>query len=536
MSQIVRLVAPFCLAVLVAGPLRAQDEGGGFSDSWSDSSSDSSGSDGNGSSGFEREPSERPSPSLRRRPATGPVDESADDGEEAEFVRLRRPKKRKVVTEQEAAEQQQSERQQSERQQSERQQSERQQSERQQPNQKRPEPASQQGTRRIQLFLVPVGDSAGLAAGPAQMALESELAKLPGFKPVDMVEALAATPSAEQVARFEEARRIITDGNKLMASRAYEDAAARFRRALESVEAAGFAADAQDYADCWARIGIAQALAGDDGRSRESLQMAARFDQGALIDGRRIDKRQGQLLDQAREAIAQGTSGALSVVTQPAGARVFVGGVYRGTSPVTVSRLPTGINLVKIDRPGGVPVIQQIDVQEGMDTPLRVKTKFTQEAIDIQRALLQVPRALSNEAGIPDALKGLGIRFNLERAVFATVEGTKSNQAAVRVVVVDFPRNARLVDEKQSFTVDVEGGLDKPIAKWAVGVFDRADKSRNRAAADPLSRTDGTEQWYDGRAQKPGAAKPQGYKPTGTRKADVKSKDPLDHMDGTEEW
>lgn len=402
------------------------------------------------------------------------------------------------------------------------------------------------GSRRIQVFLVPVGEAASLAAGPAQLALEGEVGKLPGYKPVDLVEELAVPPPPRDAAKMEEARRVLGDGNKQILSHQYEEAASRFRKAIQTMEAANFALESAEYADAYARYGIALQLSGEDEASKDALRMAARLDLANAVDGRQVDRKNGGALDVAREEVAQGPVGALSVVTQPGGARVFLGGVYRGTSPLTIDRAPVGPNYVRLDRPGAFPVVSVVEVKEAFDTPLKVRMKFTPEAQELQKTLIQVPRALSHEAGVPDMLKALGVRFQLERAIFATVEMVRTNHAEVRLCVFDFPKETRLVDEKQEFQVDVEGGLEDAIAKWARGVFDRADKSRNRAASDPLDRSDGTEDWYSTRAapaKDDAKADPDApewersqYKPSSAKKEGVKSKDPLDHKNGTEDW
>lgn len=404
--------------------------------------------------------------------------------------------------------------------------------------------AQASGARRIQVFLVPVGDLAALLSGPAQLALEDEVNKIPGFKTVDLVAELAVAPPAADTAKMEQARRVIGDGNKQLVAKDYGEAVSRYRKAIKVMETAGFALESREFADAWARLGIALHLAGEEDASKDALHTAARMDAAGAVDARQIDRKQGALLDSAREEVAQGSVGAVSVLTTPPGALVYVGGVYRGTSPVTVDRLPAGSNYLRIERPGGVPVVQFVEVREGHDVGAKIKTKFSQEAIDLQKSLTQLPQALGQDQPVPSSIKALGARFRLSRAVVATIETARANQVKLRLVVLDFAKDLRLADETGTFPADPEGGLQGVVAVWARGVLDKADvaaRQPNRHAKDPLGRTDGTEGWYvteaagEKASDAGGEAKPA-YVPKSARKEGVKSKDPLDHSDGTEEW
>ena len=419
-------------------------------------------------------------------------------------------------------------------------------------------------THRVQVFLIPLAETASLAANPAQLALEGEVRKIPGYHPVDLVEELAVPPSPAQLKKVDEARRTAGDGNKQIAQHQYPESVNRFRSAVAKLEEAGAATDSIEYAELNARLAFALELNGDDEAAVEAFHQAARSDLAGKMDGHNIEFKKGTALEAARDQIAHGAIGSLSIVTAPPGSRVFLGGIYRGTTPVTVDKVPIGMNFLRVDRPGAVPLVQLVDVKEGADTPVKLNMKFTAETVQLQSTLRDLPRALDREKGVPEMVKALANRFKLERAVIATVDMAKPTVANVRVAVFDLPRETRLNDEHALFAIDAENGLENEIAKWAQGVFDRADKSRNRAAKDPLDRGDGTEGWYQMNKKaepppppagtktasatasassdaSPAASDPletekSNYKPKQSKKKGVKSKDPLDHVDGTEEW
>lgn len=415
----------------------------------------------------------------------------------------------------------------------------------------------QYGSRRIQLFLIPVGETAGQAVAPTQLALEGEVAKIPGYKPVDLVQELAVPPTAAMTAKLEEARAAIRDGNREMVQHQYPEGVVRYQRAVELYEESGAGVESPEFAEAFVRLGLARQFSGDDEAAKQAFRMAARFDLGKKVDGRAVDKDLGNLLERARETIATGPTGSLSVVTAPGGSRVFIGGVYRGTTPVTVDNLPIGINLVRLDRPGAYPVSQLVEVKQAQDVPVKVRMKFSDETLQLQQMLAQVPSTLGRDKNVPDMVRALGKRFRLERAVVATVEMDRTNVARVRAAVFDLIRDTRVIDEAALFATDAETGYGNEVSKWARGVFDRADRTRDRSARDPLDRGDGTEDWYSTDANRKRTAKEQAsitaeepkpdntpewersnYKPKQSKKDKDKSKgrDPLDRRDGLDDW
>lgn len=393
------------------------------------------------------------------------------------------------------------------------------------------------GGRRIQVFVIPENSTAAMVAGPAQLAFEAEIARLPGFKAVDLVEALAVPPSPEEQVALAKAREAVETGTRHQVSHRYEEAVDSFRQSLAEFEKAGPGLAAAEYATAHALLGYALILAGEEPAGREQLRTAARLDVAKKVGEQDIGARALRALDVAREQVDAGVKGALSVVTSPPGARVFVGGVYKGASPITVDRLPSGVAHVRIDRPGVVPVVRLVEVQPANDTPLRVKLRPTREALALQNTLIQLPRELDRTPGVPDMATALGRQFQLDFAVVITVSTPSTGKAGLRAAVFDFGREARAADEKTTVPSDRDS-VRPALAAWAQEVFDKAEGSRNRAARDPLDRSDGTETWYS--TSRPREVEPEPARASSTRSDEgekrKRGRDPLGRVDGTEDW
>lgn len=361
-------------------------------------------------------------------------------------------------------------------------------------------------TKHIQLFLIPLGEDTAPLLTPAQAALEGEVNNVKGFEPLDLVEALEPPPPADVAAKMTEARHSLQDGNQLLQSQQFAEATGRFQHAVDILTATAGYIHPNELADALVRLAIALQYSGEDDQARKAFKTAAMYDQAHKINGRKIDADLGAGLDNARRELARAPVGTLSVITAPPGSRVFIGGAYRGTSPVTVDHIPVGINYVQIDRPGAQRYVRLVEVKEGQDVAVKARMSFTDETMDLQKMLTAVPAAIDREKTIPDEVRGLTTRFRLDRIVIATVRRKTNELAEVRMAVFDMRRDARIADEHGLFHSEPDQ-LHDEVARWAHGVLARADGSRE-STADSLDRASGTEDWYAGNQKKKTAAPP----------------------------
>jgi len=68
-------------------------------------------------------------------------------------------------------------------------------------------------------------------------------------------------------------------------------------------------------------------------------------------------------------------SGTVSCASEPAGAEVFVNGVSRGVTPVTVERVPKGVASVRIVKEGYQPEVRELRLEPGESQTLSVALK-----------------------------------------------------------------------------------------------------------------------------------------------------------------
>jgi len=112
-------------------------------------------------------------------------------------------------------------------------------------------------------------------------------------------------------------------------------------------------------------------------------------------------------LEKVRRDIAQGAKGNAEVLSAPVSARVYIDGVYRGATPLTVSNLPAGDHFLRIERNGYDRIAGVFDV----NARKTVKQENTLVPLprlgDLQRALAAVDVERSDLGGAVQQLNGL---------------------------------------------------------------------------------------------------------------------------------
>jgi TonB family protein len=70
---------------------------------------------------------------------------------------------------------------------------------------------------------------------------------------------------------------------------------------------------------------------------------------------------------------AAATTGAVSIVTEPAGARVLVDGAASGNAPLTVANLSPGKHAVQTERDGYDTAMREVEIKAGETLPLTIR-------------------------------------------------------------------------------------------------------------------------------------------------------------------
>lgn len=217
--------------------------------------------------------------------------------------------------------------------------------------------------------------------------------------------------------------------------------------------------------------------------------------------------------------------GGIVVKTRPSGARVFINGELQGYSPVTVSTLPIGKHLVRIERPGFKQLGSMVEITpEDQEITQELTATSGYKAYDGLMDRL-AGEALKDKGG--STMTSVANSLKLDRAVIGVLRDLESGTTELTMSYYDLKSGKRIAMKRASFQGDEFGQLRGEVGRMVNHLVNAADQeSSGIKSSDPLENKGGMEDWSgDDRGGK-------------NSKRDKKSSggDPLDRTSGTEDW
>ncbi len=251
----------------------------------------------------------------------------------------------------------------------------------------------------------------------------------------------------------------------------------------------------------------------------------------ALAPGHELDRKrylQNFLSLKAQVATSRNAQlrGGLTINTTPQGARVFINGEAHGFSPTTITALPIGKTLIRVERPGFKQFGALVEV-----TPDDQELTYELTATSGYQAYDHLMDKLAGEA-VKDkggsAMTSVGNSLKLDRAVIGVLRKLESGTLELSMGYFDMKTGKRVAYKRATFQEDEYGQLKGEVGRMVnhlVNVNDSGETS-NVKSSDPLDNKAGTEDW---------ASEDKGGKRI---KKEKKSSggDPLDSASGTEDW
>jgi hypothetical protein len=219
--------------------------------------------------------------------------------------------------------------------------------------------------------------------------------------------------------------------------------------------------------------------------------------------------------------------GNVVVKTRPAGARVYLGGVFQGYSPMTLQTLPVGRALVKIERPGYRQAGFMVDVTMD-DHEIKEKLEPSPSLATYDGNLDQLAEEANREKG-GSAMMTVGRELKLDRALITILREDEQGHTEISMAYFELATGKRLAVKRTLFQGDEYGQLKKETARLVNAVMNAGNGEKEPAvdSTDPLDHRQGVEDWSGDDRGGRGAAKDKKFKNKG---------DPLDRRMGTEDW
>jgi len=362
--------------------------------------------------------------------------------------------------------------------------------------------------------------------------MEAQLARALGLyealqvRSPEALHGLTVEPAAQ--AALERARQAYAQALAHFEGQRPAPALARVRASLE--EARGALAALRGCAPLCDATALHAALLLDRGELEEAkrtlLDLMA-LDPTFALSAKRYSRELRALRGQVGTSHAAAMRGSAGVVSEPAGARVYLDGEPLGYAPVAIPALAVGAHLLRLERPGfrvEGRLLQASADEQLLSVPLVPLPGYAAARAQLETAV----RTLATDAPSPAAV-ALGKRLGLERALLGSVRTLPGGESVELVLgLYALEEGRRLAVRKLKLQREELGQLGAELERLVNHLFAAAAGAAPRAArsGDPLEHTQGTEEW---------SGEDRGGR---SRKAETRRKvaDPLDAVSGTEDW
>jgi hypothetical protein len=391
--------------------------------------------------------------------------------------------------------------------------------------------------RKVQSFLIPYDAESVSMATRIGGLFEQSLGRQNRMELAELASALGGQPTQELALAREQARIHLDNGIRNFNEIQFGEAVRALDQALEIHRShAAWIDRIPEYEEALAYLAAASVLMGNAERGRAAFKEILLFNSEFRIDDEKFDGSLQEIVDEVKKEIESGPVGSISVASQPAGARVFVSGVDRGFTPLTIDRIPTGRHILRLEQLGTMPHGEVVEITPTEDGNVQATLQPTEEFQRLQAVVTEVGQELGT-GRVGPAMIRLGRYVGLDWALYGIVQRTFGS-VQVTAWIVHIPEERRLASRRVEFAAS-DFGLEGEVEQFMRALLEDAwrREERGRGSDDPLSGRSGTEGWFrdrDGAGQRRSldASEQDGRRGRRGRRGS----DPLDERDGTEGW
>lgn len=165
-----------------------------------------------------------------------------------------------------------------------------------------------------------------------------------------------------RLAALQKARELLGRGKEQYDNLELDAAIEELSKAIEEFKkAAGRLGGGEDYLEALLYLGAAHILSGDNERGTESFRTVAMFDKRKILDPKVFPPSMIEIFDKTKEDVTSSPVGTVLVKSNPNAAEVYLNGVFKGITPLTLVKIPEGLHFVRVEKDGYLPWGQQVE-------------------------------------------------------------------------------------------------------------------------------------------------------------------------------
>jgi len=385
--------------------------------------------------------------------------------------------------------------------------------------------------QRISSLLVPM-DPTAEASGPKMESYMNEaLAEFQNYtlrKPEDL---FGLPQDEEALVALKRGKQGYEESLAAFDKKEYEDAELKIRATLKELEKAASAmtASCNPLCDATALYAAVMHQRGDVEEAKLALLDLMALNPTYEMDTKRYSRDFIALRVQVATGVHAALRGGATVKSRPAGARVYIDNEFKGHTPLTLTTLPVGKHLLRLERPGFRMYGQLLEVSpDDVEASTALQPTEDYKAYDarLDGVASEVMRANATSS---TAVAGLGKALGLERGFVGTVRDIPDTGTTELVLgLFDMSNGKRLGVRRVVLQGDEFGQLKSEMGRLVNHLLNNAEGGAEKRvkASDPLENSHGMDEWN--REDRGGKRRDQEKK--------SKKGDPLEGVNGTEDW
>lgn len=146
-------------------------------------------------------------------------------------------------------------------------------------------------------------------------------------------------------------------------------------------KSAGRLGDGNEYLETLLYLGAAYILSGDNEQGTEKFRTVAMFDKRKSLDAKAFPPSMIEIFNRVKEEVATAPTGTVLVKSTPVAAEVYLNGVFKGITPLTLVKIPEGSHFMRLEKDGYMPWGQLVDFyathEETTEATLQPSNQFS---------------------------------------------------------------------------------------------------------------------------------------------------------------
>jgi hypothetical protein len=330
--------------------------------------------------------------------------------------------------------------------------------------------AQSQGVSITTLSIARDGPSSGQASVVGHVARQG-FERNPRYAVVDSEMVLNGGRANPAAARVQSATAKLKNGITAYDAYDYPAAVESLSEAIVLFEqAAAGLSDVEPLVEALTFQGAAYALLDRRKDAGETFMKALSLNPNLALASSRFPEPAPTLFAKAQDKLKKRPTGSISVYSTPAGAAVWVDGLFRGSAPIALDGLPMGRHYVRVARDGYVTFGASVEVRPGEESTVQASLQPTAQSAKFEDLTSRIA------TGSEPALGQMATLFRSDR-VFITVVQAAGSDVTVFAYLMDGisgnvvkQANKSFVSSSSMYRSELENWLGNTFRQDSVGM------------------------------------------------------------------